>query len=78
MVYTHTAVELAVLIDLEPVQHSKKRPKCLVGGDVAVVRIKTKHTMCVEPRDDGNGGSLSRLVLRMDGRTVAAGFVLSI
>lgn len=83
MCYLHTETLTATLARLEHLiikgKPQDKRPKCLQKGNVAVVQIKVSRKVCVEPKpaDSNAVTSLSRLVLRDRGRTVAAGIVLA-
>lgn len=84
MCYLHTETLTATLTRLEKLlvkgKPQEKRPKCLQKGNVAVVNLQVSRKVCVEPKP-ANGAptsSLSRLVLRDRGRTVAAGFVLAV
>lgn len=82
MCYLHTETLTATLVRLEQLlikgKPQDKRPKCLQKGNIAVVQLKVNRKVCVEPKPEGGTAtSLSRLVLRDRGRTVAAGVVLA-
>lgn len=84
MCYLHTETLTATIMKLEALivkgKKQDKRPKCLQKGNSAVVQLRVSRKVCVEPKP-ANGApatSLSRLVLRDRGRTVAAGVVLSV
>lgn len=83
MCYLHTETLTATLTRLDRLivkgQASEKRPKCLQKGDVAVVNLSVSQKVCLEPKPTtGPPTSLSRLVLRDRGRTVAAGVVIAV
>jgi len=84
MCYIHTESLTATLAKLEKLvvkgQPQDKRPKCLQKGNSAIVQIKVSRKVCVEPKPEGKAPatSLSRLVLRDRGRTVAAGVILAV
>lgn len=84
MCYLHTDTLTATLARLEKLvvkgKPQDKKPKCLQKGNVAIVRLQVNRRVCVETKSAGSGmvTSLSRLVLRDRGRTVAAGVVSGI
>lgn len=83
MCYLHSEALTATLIRLEKLlvkgEPQDKKPKCLQKGNVGIVQIRVDHKVPVEakPKDGSPVTSLSRLVLRHQGRTVAAGLVLA-
>jgi len=84
MCYLHTETLTATLTKLEQLivkgRPQDRRPKCLQKGNTAVVQLRVSRKVCVEPKPQGKApaSSLSRLVLRDRGRTVAAGVVLAV
>jgi len=83
MCYLHTEVLTGTLVRLEKLivkgKPQDKRPKCLQKGQIAIVRIRVDHKVCVDPKpNDGPPTCLARLVLRDRGRTVAAGVVTGV
>jgi len=82
MCYLHTETLTATLTRLEKLivkgKPQDKRPKCLQKGNVAIVNLQVGRKVCLEPKPAGGvPTSLSRLVLRDRGSTVAAGMVLA-
>jgi len=83
MCYLHTETLTATLTRLEKLivkgKPQERRPKCLQKGNVAVVNLQVSRKVCLEPKPAaGAPTSLSRLVLRDRGSTVAAGVVLAV
>lgn len=84
MCYLHTETLTATLTRLDKLlvkgQPQEKRPKCLQKGNVAIVNIQVSKKVPLEPKPAGGASatSLSRLVLRDRGRTVAAGVVVAV
>eukprot|EP00929_Paragymnodinium_shiwhaense_P103746 TRINITY_DN6745_c0_g1_i1.p1 TRINITY_DN6745_c0_g1~~TRINITY_DN6745_c0_g1_i1.p1 ORF type:complete len:670 (-),score=206.97 TRINITY_DN6745_c0_g1_i1:89-1993(-) len=83
MCYLHVETLRATVTRLEKlIEKGKpldKRPKCLQKGNVAIVTLSVDRKVCLEPKPAGGAPtSLSRLVLRDKGRTVAAGVVSAI
>lgn len=82
MCYLHTETVTATIRRLEKLlikgKPQDKRPKCLQKGNVAVVSLQVSRKVCVEPKASGAVTSLSRLVLRDRGFTIAAGVVISV
>mmetsp|Transcript_22097 Transcript_22097/g.75761 ORF Transcript_22097/g.75761 Transcript_22097/m.75761 type:complete len:619 (+) Transcript_22097:54-1910(+) len=84
MCYLHTETVTATITRLVSLlvkgKPQEKRPKCLQKGNVAIVSLKVNKKVCVEPKSTNGGAvtSLSRVVLRDRGTTVAAGVVLSV
>jgi len=82
MCYLHTETLTATIVKLEKLivkgKPQDKRPKCLQKGNVAVVQLRVSRKVCLEPKPAGKAvaSSLSRLILRDRGRTVAAGMVM--
>jgi len=82
MCYLHTETLTATIAKLEQLivkgKPQDKRPKCLQKGNVAVVQLRVSRKVCLEPKPAGKAvaSSLSRLILRDRGRTVAAGMVV--
>lgn len=54
----------------------KKKPRCLLKNSSAIVEITTQRPICVELHKDVK--QLGRVMLRIDGATVAAGLVTKI
>mmetsp|Transcript_97902 Transcript_97902/g.285651 ORF Transcript_97902/g.285651 Transcript_97902/m.285651 type:complete len:682 (-) Transcript_97902:84-2129(-) len=83
MCYLHTETLTATLTKLEKLivrgKPQDRKPKCLQRGNTAIVQLRVSQKVCVEPKPQGKApsSSLSRLVLRDRGRTVAAGVVLA-
>lgn len=84
MCYLHTVTVSGYISKLEALvvkgKKQDKRPKCLSKGNVAIVQLRLDSKVCVEPKPEGAAPatSLSRLVLRDRGKTVAAGVVLAV
>mmetsp|Transcript_70554 Transcript_70554/g.147761 ORF Transcript_70554/g.147761 Transcript_70554/m.147761 type:complete len:649 (-) Transcript_70554:55-2001(-) len=83
MCYLHTETVTATISRLEKLiikgKPQDKRPKCLQKGNVAIVSLQASKKVCVEPKSaSGPVTSLSRLILRDRGSTIAAGVVLSV
>jgi len=82
MLYLGTASESATITKLVSVLNKKtgsadaQRPKCLLKGQAAVVRIGTARPVVIEPKKGKVTTALSRVVLRERGRTIAAGLVV--
>ncbi|KAL7292396.1 hypothetical protein TKK_0013989 [Trichogramma kaykai] len=54
----------------------KKKPRCLIRNTSAIVQITTQRPICVELHKDVK--QLGRVMLRVDGTTIAAGLVTKI
>ncbi|CAB0029264.1 unnamed protein product [Trichogramma brassicae] len=54
----------------------KKKPRCLIKNTSAIVQITTQRPICVELHKDVK--QLGRVMLRVDGTTIAAGLVTKI
>lgn len=83
MCYLHTETQTATLVRLEKLivkgEAQERRPKCLVKGNNAIVRLQLNEKVCVEPKSASAAVTpLSRFVLRDRGRTVGAGVVLAV
>jgi len=83
MCFLHVEMLRATLVRLEKLivkgKEQDRRPKCLTKGNTAIVQLRLDRKVCLEPAPkDGPPTSLSRLVLRDRGRTVAAGAVQSV
>ena len=55
---------------------TKKRPRCLLKNSSAIIEIATQRPICVELHKDVK--QLGRVMLRIDGTTIAAGLVTKI
>ncbi|CEM13058.1 unnamed protein product [Vitrella brassicaformis CCMP3155] len=82
MMYLHTGVDSATIAALEAIvnkqtgERENKRPKALVKGMVAIVRLTVPKPVCLDCKGSGGVGTLSRVILRDRGKTIAAGLVL--
>lgn len=54
----------------------KKKPKCLPKNSSAIVEIETQRPICVELYRDVK--QLGRVMLRVEGATIAAGLITKI
>ena len=77
VMHAHAAVEevtlasLLHMVDKKTKKKSKNAPKFLKPGDVAIVRIETSASICLETYDDYP--QLGRFTLRDEGKTIAVG-----
>lgn len=80
--HAHTAREsgnvtaLAALLDAKTGEEVRKRPRCLLKGQSAVVEVTPARPLCVE--DYADCRPLGRIALRDGGRTVAVGIVTEV
>ena len=54
----------------------KKKPRCLLKNTSAIIEITTQRPICVELHK--NVKQLGRIMLRVDGTTIAAGLITKI
>ena len=54
----------------------KRKPRCLLKNSSAVIEITTQRPICVELHNDVK--QLGRIMLRQEGKTIAAGLVTKI
>lgn len=82
LIHHQSLVEPAVVSKLKAQLHKstgevlKKNPRCLGNNTCAIVEITTSNRMCVEKYADLK--ELGRVMLRVEGVTIAAGFVTDI
>lgn len=82
IIHHQSLVEPAVVSKLKAQLHKstgevlKKNPRCLGNNTCAIVEITTSNRMCVEKYADLK--ELGRVMLRVEGVTIAAGFITDI
>lgn len=82
LIHYQALVEPAVISKLKAQLHKstgevlKKNPRCLLNNTCAIVEITTSKAICIERYADLK--ELGRVMLRVEGVTIAAGFVTDI
>lgn len=68
--------ELVAQVDTVTGEFIKSNPRCITREQSAILRVKTSRNVCVEPAEVSP--TLSRVTLRMGGKTMALGVVRAI
>jgi elongation factor 1 alpha-like protein len=71
-----TIEELVAQVDTVTGDVVKASPRCITREQSAILRIRTSRNICVEPVEISP--TLSRVTLRMNGKTMALGVVTAI
>lgn len=82
LIHYQALVEPAIISKLKAQLHKstgevlKKNPRCLLNNTCAIVELTTSKPICIERYSDLK--ELGRVMLRVEGVTIAAGFVTDI
>jgi elongation factor 1 alpha-like protein len=71
-----TIMELMALVDTMTGAVIKSNPRCITRDQSAILRVRTSKNICVEPTEVSP--TLSRITMRMNGKTVALGAVTAL
>ena len=82
IIHQHSLVQPAVITKLVVQLHRntgemiKKKPRCLPKNSSAIIEITTQNPVCMELYKDIK--ELGRIMLRVEGTTIAAGLITKI